>query len=391
MENTMLEKLAKAVADLQESVTAKFSSAQPAAVDAEKDALVKRVLELEAGLKEIQKIKAVRKMAWAIPGKQIEEGTKAVTFSEFLKAVNNKNESFMAEMGIKAANGQSENVNADGGFGVPTEYATEIIKLERINSIARRICRIFPMGTLTRKVPRQLTNPTVTWTAEAVNYTKTKITLEQITQTAKKLSALVPLTEELLADNNVNLDQFLFQVVAEAVGREEDRVAFAGNTGSGDPFMGVQNAVNVNAATMSGAALSWQDLIDMMMAVKAPYRINGRFVLGTAALQIVMKLKDDQNRPVWNMPISDGAPGTILGKPYDETDQLTTGVLFGDFGRFLWLSDRGSYEVKASDSASDANGGAGSAFLQDEIWYKFRRREDITVAQPEAFAKLTVA
>ncbi len=385
---TLLKDLAKAVADLQETVRGKFSSADPVAANAEKDALVQQVRDLQEQMKNVQRVKAIQKKAWVVGGQKPADGVEGKSFASFMKAVINKDMDFLAEM--KTANGQSEGTAADGGIAVPVEYANEIVKLERQNSIARNICRIFPMGSLTRKVPRQLTNPTVTWTTEGTNHTKTKTTLEQITQTAKKVSALVPFTEELLEDNNVNFDQFLFQLVSEAIGREEDRVAFAGNGGGGDPFYGVLYATGVNSVTMDGASLSWTDIVNAYMAPKAPYRSRGVWVLGSDALKLVMKLKDDENRPIWSLP-TDGAPGKIWGKDYYETDQLTTTILFGAFNTSLWLSDRGSYDVKASDSASDASGGAGSAFLQDEIWYKFRKREDITVAQPEAFAKMTVA
>lgn len=391
----MLTQLGESVKALNEAVATKFSSADPAAAEAEKDKLVAEVRQLQEDIKTLKKQKAISKMVWAIQGKHsdMSEGTKALSMGDFLKAVFNKDEKFLEEAGVvKTANGQSEGTSADGGFTVPTEYANEIVKLERQFSIVRRICRLFPMGSLTRLVPRQLTNPTVTWTAEATNHTKTKATFEQITQTAKKVSALVPMTEELLADNNVNLDTFLFQVVAEAIGREEDRVALAGNAGGSDPFNGVLYATGVNNVSMAGATLNWTDLVDIQMALKAPYRARGRFVIGSTALGLVMKLKDDYNRPIWTMP-DVGSPGVIMGKPYDETDgtAMASIIEFGDWGNYLWISDRGGYDVKASDSASDANGAAGSAFLQDEIWYKFRRRENIVVAQPEAFAKMTVA
>lgn len=385
----LLAELAASVKSLNEAVATKFSSATPTAAEAEKDALVKDVRDLQEQISTLKKQKAIRKMAWAVPGKELGEGVEGKTFGEFLKAVSNKDSAFLENMGQKTANGQSEGTNADGGFAVPTEYASEIVKLERQFSIARRIGRLFPMGSKTRLVSSQLTNPTVTWTDEATNHTKTKITLAQLTQTAKKLSALIPITEELLADNNVSIDNFIFQVVAEAIGREEDRVAFIGNA---DPFNGVGYASGVNSVSMAGASLSWTDLIDEMMAIRAPYRARSRWVIGSTALGLIMKLKDDQNRPIWTMP-DVGSPGLILGKPYDETDATAMASLvhFGDYSSYLWISDNGSYEVKASDSASDANGGAGSAFLQDEIWYKFRRRENILIAQPEAFAKMTVA
>jgi HK97 family phage major capsid protein len=383
----LLEQMAASVKALNETIDAKFKA--PAA-NAEADVLVKRIQEMEQQMKALQTAKAIRKMAWFVEGKTLGEGVQGVTFGDFLKAVLKKDEGFFKDMGIvKTANGQSEGVNADGLYTVPTEYATEIVKLERANSIARRIGRIFPMGSKTRLVPSQLTQPTVTWTDEATNHTKTKITFSQLTQTAKKLSALIPMTEELLSDNNVNLDAFIFQVVAEAIGREEDRVAFAGNA---DPFNGVLHASGVNSVSMAGATLDWRDIVTQYMSIRAPYRADAKFVLGTSALALVMKLRDDRNQPIWTMPAL-GAPGTILGKAYEETDGSAMDLIveFGPWGRHLWISDNGTYEVKASDSASDANGGAGSAFLQDEIWYKFRRRTNIIVANPEAFAKMTVA
>lgn len=401
----LLAEMASSVKALNETITSKFSSAAPDAAAAEKQKMSEKITDLQKQIDEIHKVKAVQKMVWSLAGKEIGEGVEAKEFKHFLKAVVHKDSGFLDQMGVKAANGQSEATNADGGFTVPTEYANEIIKLERIFGVARRICRIFPMGSLTRKIPRQLTNPTMTWTSEAVNHTKTKITVEQVTQTAKKLSALVPLTEELLNDNNVNLDAFIFQIVAEAFGREEDRVVFAGKTANSDAFNGILGATNVNAVSMAGATLDWKDIVSLIMTLKTPYRRAGRarFVLSTAALQKVMQLRDDQNRPIWIAPQTVGTiegpvPGTIFGYPYEETDQIPTNlgsgaqsaIEFGPFGDHLWLSDRGTYEVKASDSASDANGGAGSAFLQDEIWYKFRRRQDITVAQPEAFAYMLV-
>lgn len=384
----LMQELSEKVKSLSEAVATKFSSAAPAQAEAEKDKLVERILELEKGIKTIQQQKVIRKMAWAVKGAQLSEGVKGVTFGQFLKAVEKRDDSFFADMGIeKSANGQNETTSADGGYLVPVEYANEIVKLELANSIARRICRIFPMGSLTRTIPRQLTNPTVTWVNEAGVIPKTKVTFEQFSQTAKKIACIIPVTAELLADNNVNLDTFLFQVVAEAIGREEDRVAFVGNN---DPFYGVLYATGVNSVSMAGATGGWGDLVDLMYTATAPYRADSRFVIGTDALRLIMKMQDDQGRPIWSMPVT-GFPGTVFGRPYDESDLLGSSIIYGNFGKYLWISDRGGYEVKGSDSASDANAGAGSAFTQDEIWYRFKRRENIMVVQPSAFSKITLA
>lgn len=391
------EKMADAVSKLNEAITAKFSTATPAQKDAEINALVDKVKDLEDKVKALNS-PAIRKMVWGNPDTKAPEGSEVVSFGRFLKAVAMKDEKFLAE--VKAPSGQSEGTNADGGFAVPTEFANEIIKLERQSGIARSIARIFPMGTLTRKVPRELAKPSVSWVGEGTEPSLTKGTLEQITQTAKKLMAIIPFTDELLEDNNVNYNAFIAEVVAQEMNREEDKIAFVGDvSGLSDPFNGVYFASGVTTVALEGATLTFPDMVNLLMGPKAPYRERGVFVLGTTFLKKVMKLVDDNGDPIWQMPDA-ASPGRILGKLYYESDQIPdtlgttrtngakTAALFGDFGRGLWISPRGGYTVKASDSASNSAGK--SAFTLDETWFKFRRREDITVANPEAFAKLGV-
>lgn len=392
----LIEQLQAQVKALQETVSARFSSVQPEQKNAEMDKLVAEVREAQAKIKELEQAKAVRKMVWGVSGKESPAGSERVPFSRFLKAIWTHDHGFLEQM--KAPSGQSETV-ADGGYTVPVEYANEIIPLELQSSIVRQVARVFPMGSATRKVPRGLVAPLTYWTAEGTEPTAlSKQTLAQVTQTAKKLISIVPFTTELLEDNTAGIDTFVAAAVAEAMGRQEDKMAFVGDVdGVTDPFKGVYFETGVNSASMDGATLSFGDLVNLLMAPKAPYRDRGAFVLSGTALKMVMKIADANLRPVWSMPEA-GNPGRILGRPYYETDQIVdtlgttqtngtnTAILYGAWDA-LWVSPRGGYTVTASDSASTA---AISAFSLDEVWYKFRRRESIDVVNPEAFAKLAV-
>ncbi len=394
----LMEELKKEISNLNEAVATKFSSANPKQTEAEKDALVANVLELQKQVKEMQAAKTIRKMVWSVNGaKSADEGVDSVPFNKFLKAVADKDHAFLAQM--KAPSGQSEGTAADGGNAVPVEYANQIVALERQSSIVRRLAKVFPMGSLTRKIPRELAKPTVSWVGEGVEPTLTKGTLDQLTQTAKKLIAIVPFSEELLEDNNVSYDSFIAEIVATEMGREEDKQAFVGDvSGASDPFNGVYFASGVNSYSLVGGSVAYADLVNILMTLKAPYRMRGTFVLSTTALKQIMKLIDDNGRPIWSMPEA-GAPGRILGRPYEESDQIpdtlgttrsngaNTAILFGAFDG-LWVSPRGGYTVKAGDQASNSSGK--SAFTLDETWFKFRRRQSIDVINPEAFVKVAV-
>jgi HK97 family phage major capsid protein len=394
----LMEDLTKANQSLTETITARFTPADPAARKAETDALVATVLAKmsEAGFR---KADPVRKMVWGTPSTKADEGTEVMPFNAFLKAVHLKDGKLLEAMAKTSPNGASETV-ADGGYSVPVEYANEIINLERTSGIARGLCRIFPMGSLTRKVPKQLASPSVYWVAEGAEPSAlSKGTLDQITQTAKKMAAICPFTDELLEDNNVSYDQFIAQAVALAMSREEDKLVFVGDvSGLTDPFNGVYFGTGVGSVSLEGAALAYPDLVNLLMKPKAPYRQRGKFVLSGTALTQVMKLIDDNKRPIWTMPDA-GNPGRILGKEYAETDQIpdtlgttrtngtNTAILFGAWDG-VWISPRGGYTVKASDSASDSSGH--NAFTQGEVWFKFQRRESIDVANGEALAKMAV-
>lgn len=392
----MLAELAQANKNLTETITARFSNVDAEARKKETDALVESVLAKmgNAGMRPVEQ----RRMVWASTGSEAkhEEGVEKLSFSRFLKAVNDKDGAFLSS--VKAASGQSE-TNADGGYAVPVEFANEIIKLERASGLIRTLARVFPMNSATRKVPRGLVDPVVYVVGEGEEPTLSKGTLDQITQTAKKFMSIVPFTDEVLEDNSAGLDTYIAERIALAMGRKEDQIALVGDvSGSSDAFNGVYFASGVNSVSLDGATLSFDDIINLMMAPKTDYRGRGQFVLSTTALKKVMKLKDDENRPIWVMPEA-GNPGRILGKPYNESDQIpdtlgttrangtNTAILFGAWDS-LWISPRGGYTVKSSDSASNSAGK--SAFTLDETWFKFRRRQDITVANPEAFAKLAV-
>lgn len=382
-----LEEVQSLVKALQESVTAKFA--------ADKEARAKEIDDLESKI--IEKIHPpTRKMQWAINGK--EEGAKKLYLGQFLKAITPGRAQLVEDdvrTHIKTT--LTEGTDATAGYTVPEEYSNEIIKLETQESIIRKLARIFPMGSDTRNIPRQLTNVSVSWTGEGTAVSETNPTFDRLVQTAKKVAALVKMTDELLMDNSVDLDKFIMQLVAEAMGREEDRVAFAGNTGSGDPFMGILYATGVNAPAMAGSTLAYEDVVDLVMSLNAKYRVGATLVTSTNGLKAIMKLADSQNHPLW-VPPTASTPATIYGYPYEISDEIPvnlgggtdeTAILFGNFKKHFFVSDRGGYEVKVSDSASDITNSQ-SAFLEDELWYRFKRRVSLDVALPLAFSKMQV-
>jgi len=287
----------------------------------------------------------------------------------------------------------SEGDNAQGGYLVPTEFNAEVIKLAQNMSIGRRVARLFPMSTWKRTFPTQLTNVSIVWVTEGSAKTVTKPTFGQLTQQCKVMAAVIMATDELLRDSAINLQTFLAELIAEAMALEEDRILFMGNTGAGDPFMGVRYAVGVVANTMAGASLVFDDIIDLEFSVAEQYQRNGIYVLPRAALALVMKLKDLAGNYIWTRPV-EGAPGLINGKPYEVSDQITIvggkyPIEFGPFKRHAYISPRTGMQIKVSQDAYDAGTGE-NAFMNDQTWLRFTQAESIDIAIPAAFGYLDV-
>jgi HK97 family phage major capsid protein len=300
---------------------------------------------------------------------------------------------------LVAKSTMTEGTDAQGGYTVPTEQSSEIIKLIKEENVLPGLARNFPMKTWKRTFPKQLTQVTVTWTGEGVTKSKSKPTFGQLTQTAKKLAVIVKMTDELLDDTSVEMQAFVREVVAYAMGQEIDRVGFVGNTGGGDPFDGVLYATGVNAVTMGGASITGDDIIDLIQAVPAAARIRGTLVTSTAGETLMMKLKDTQGQYLWSPP-NMGVPARIWNKPYKVSDQIPTNLgagtdetamLFGDWKRYFFHSIRKGLTVKVSQEAADwVDSALDSAFTQDETWVRFVLRLSEDVALANAFSKMQV-
>lgn len=100
----------------------------------------------------------------------------------------------------------SEGVGADGGFAVPPEFRAEILKKVTAEDSLLGRCDQVQTGSYSITVPKDEATPWGTagiqgyWDGEAAAGTQKKPALENTTIRVHKLTALVPVTEELLED-----------------------------------------------------------------------------------------------------------------------------------------------------------------------------------------------
>lgn len=287
--------------------------------------------------------------------------------------------------------------DADGGYLIAPEFASEIIRLLPEVGLYRRVARTVPMATDEKNFGTLATGITTYWPAESVAITASNPTFGQLKLTAKILAGFVAAPESFLDDASPEVGQFLAELFIEGIAKEEDRVGLAGDvTGASDAFNGILFAAGVNTSVMPATKtkisdLTADDLLSVQTAVPDGGRGNARYFLSPTVFDAVRKLKDTENNYIWQRP-SDGAPGTIWGKPYELTERMpaysatvTASKSFIAYGdpKYLLLGDRKQIAVKASDVAGDSF---------QKIQTHLRVHERIAIASyGTAFAKIVTA
>jgi HK97 family phage major capsid protein len=89
----------------------------------------------------------------------------------------------------------------------------------------------------------------------------------------------------------------------------------------------------------SGDANPADRLVDMVHALRAPYRINARWTMNRTTAGTIRKMKDGQGNFIWQPATVAGQPETLLGYPVELDEEMpniaagTLPIAFGDFAQ----------------------------------------------------------
>jgi len=257
----------------------------------------------------------------------------------------------------------STGVDADGGFLVPEEFERQIITgLDEANVI-RSLAKVITTGA-ERKIPVAATHSVATWTAENAAFTESNPTFAQKTIDAFKLTDLVKVSQELLQDSAFDLESYIANEFARAFGIAEEQ-AFCVGTGNGQPTgIFTANGGTVGVTSASATAITVDEVISLVYALKSPYRRNAKFLMNDATVSLLRKLKDQNGVYLWQPSVQAGQPDRLLGyeiytSPYVPT--VAAGALaiaFGDFSNY-WIADRAGRTVQRLNELYATNGQVG--------------------------------
>ncbi|HLE86269.1 MAG TPA: phage major capsid protein [Candidatus Brocadiaceae bacterium] len=331
----------------------------------------------------------------------LEKMDKKAKVVEFVKALFRKDNATLAS--FKAMN---EGTASAGGFIVPEEWAAEVNRIVEDFGLVPKLSRRYPMRYDTLRVPRLASAVTVSYPGEGAAGTPSQPVFEEVALLSKTLVGLTAMTNELLADANVDVVDLLTELFAEAIAGEADK---QGLTGSGSPFTGILNASGTNVViaptgddTFAEAA-SPDNLRDLISQVK-PWALQGSaFIMHRTVWAIVQKKKASTGgdyfisaaNPILTGIAGQGFPsavaGTLWGYPVYLSDKMpsatavsTKFIIFGNLKHLYW----GVRDDMAINISEHATVGSDNLFEKNMSAVRVTTRHAIAVGLPGAFAVL---
>ncbi len=226
-------------------------------------------------------------------GADLSEPTGGFTsFGEFARAVQKKacgkgtdpRLEKMAKAQVTKADGMDESTLADGGALVPVEYSNQLYRDVMEESVLFNRCRQYPINTgFSMYVPvRQFTTYGAgasvggslgAWLgADGSTITAKKPVYKNVLMSLNRWGTLLPVTEELLLDNNVALGNHIFQEGSMALAYDLNGT-FINGTGTGQPqgILASGSLVTATADTAQGAgSITFNDILKMKVALWTP-------------------------------------------------------------------------------------------------------------------------
>ena len=240
----------------------------------------------------------------------------------------------------RVSNVLQEGVDTDGGYLVPEETDGRLIKVLTEENIMRKLGHIITTSG-EHKINIAATNPAASWIEEGGALSFGNATFAQILLDAHKLHVAIKVTEELLYDNAFGLEKHIIEEFGKALANAEED-AFLNGDGKGKPLGLFAATGGGTVAQTLTAALKSDDLLNLVYALKRPYRKNASFIINDKNLADIRKLKDGNGAYIWQESYQAGEPGRLLGYPvHTSAFAPLDAIAFGDYSYYN-IGDRGT-------------------------------------------------
>ena len=282
----------------------------------------------------------------------------------------------------------AEGTNALGGYLVPAVLYGDIVEELRDSAVIRSKATIIDPCPAHLDITNLASRPKVYWRGESAVKSTSTAEFGQISLTPYSLAVIVVLTRELVADAVIpaSMTSYITKLITTAIAEEEDKVFTVGN-GTGRPtgFDAYSATVHRIVATPANV-LTADSLIQSFYRLGSKYRSKAIWVMNSLTLTKAMQLKDSQNRYLFVADPTGNLPGTLLGRPVFEQNDLGQS--------HIWLIDLSGYVIGVREGISvmqseEAYVDSHSLFERNEIAIRVEERLDGELADLDCAVCMT--
>lgn len=250
----------------------------------------------------------------------------AVTFTE-------------AEQGEVRAAGVG--TGAAGGFTVPALFRNQLIERLKFYSGVRQEAEVITTET-GASLPWMTNNDTGNVgaiLAENTAATELDATFGTASLDAYMYTSLMTrVSLQLIQDSALDIDSFLPRKLGERIGRIQNQ-HFTTGSGTSQPLGVITGGTAVQAAVGNVTSFTYDELVNAVARLDPAYLQSGNLAwMGSqTALASLRKLKDSQNRPLWEPSLQAGNPDNFLGYRFILNNDMAVpaasakSLAFGDF------------------------------------------------------------
>lgn len=145
--------------------------------------------------------------------------------------------------------------------------------------------------------------------------------------------ALCKISKSLVANTDIDLENKVIEIMAEAVSRFMEKECLIGTDNKVQGLRGVKLVHNASSAT----ALTADDLIKLKNKVKKQFRKGAKWIMTNDTLTAIELLKDGNDRFIFRDDVNGEFDGYVLGYPVEVSDNMPEiatkkdVIYFGDF------------------------------------------------------------
>ncbi len=261
----------------------------------------------------------------------------------------------------------SAGVATDGGVAVPREIDAAIDITLKAASPIRAVANVVSIGSVNYRKLIAVGGVASGWVAEAAARPETATeTFVEIAPPMGELYANPAASQTMLDDAMFDVETWLAGEIGNEFARAEG-IAFVSGSGVARPkgfltypVTSAEDAVRPFGTLQyvpSGAAGAFvssagaDKIVDLVHALRAPYRQGATFVMNASTLARVRKLKDNNGQYLWTSSLGAGLPATLLGYPVIEAEAMpdvavdSLSIAFGNFQAGYLIAERSSTSI----------------------------------------------